>query len=101
MLDCSPKSNKKATRDYTPAVDDDLGLEANFIRREASIKCIDKMKRMKRRTLNQGTMTQLKDTDKLLVAIDEKDYQKYREDQKLKSKFSSFDIFREKPIKKQ
>ncbi|CAI2363582.1 unnamed protein product [Moneuplotes crassus] len=59
-------------------------LDVSFIQREASIKCIEKIQRIKRRFHNQGCITDMKDINKHLVAIEEKEYQEYRKDKKLR-----------------
>lgn len=85
MLGSSPKS--KVIPEPSSFLDDDLELDTNFVKRAASITLLDKMKRVYRKTCNQGTLTELKDIDKHIVVISDKEYQNYRKDLKLKSIF--------------
>ena len=80
-------TSKSAIKRKSSVLNEELELESNFIKREASIKCLDKLKRIRRRTCNQGVMTQIKNTDKYIVAIEEKEYQNYKKDEKLRSNF--------------
>ena len=40
---------------------------------------------MKRVTWDQGTMTEVKNVEKCILTIEEKEYQEYRKDRKLRS----------------
>jgi hypothetical protein len=51
MLDSTPKPNNAS---QTSVLDADLELDTNFVKRAASISLLDKMKRLYRRTCNQG-----------------------------------------------
>lgn len=90
MLNSSPKS--KIVPKPSPFLDDDLELDTNFVKRAASITLLDKMKRVYRKTCNQGTLTELKDIDKHVVVISDKEYQNYRKDMKVKSTFCLYNI---------
>lgn len=87
LIGSPPKSPTKQTNVKLDSVlDDDLELDSNFVRREASLRCLDKVKRMYRKTCNQGTITNLKNIDKYVVAIDEKDFERYKQENKFRSK---------------
>ena len=82
----TPMSPTKQTNIKIDSVlDDDLELDSNFVRREASLRCLDKVKRMYRKTCNQGTITNLKNIDRYVVAIDEKDFERYKQENRSKS----------------
>jgi hypothetical protein len=52
MQDSKPKPNINAIQ--TSVLDAELELDTNFVKRAVSISLLDKMKRLYRRTCNQG-----------------------------------------------